>query len=319
MHIITQSEELPQMSCVNFFHSAELFRICEMTSGLSPFMAVAEEEGRVVAHMLGTLRRRGSLVPPYLFTQGCIYGEGEYEKGVNREEVFTMMFNRITHSMRRKRCLYIELSDLSQKMFGYKNLRQRGFFPVHWMEVHNSLHSMPPEERLDEKMKARIAHAREQGVEFRRVADYDEFRSFYRMLNRYMTLKVRRYLPPERMFWEMGQSENCRLFVTRWHQKTIGGCACICSGTSIYLWYLASKRKSHPILQPETATVWGAIDHAYQKHFRHIFFMDVGLPFKKSRFRDFILSFGGKEVSSYRWFFFTFPPINRLLTWIYKE
>lgn len=319
VRIITRSEELPPMTCSNFFHSPELFRICEMTSGLTPFMAVAEENGTIVAHMLGTLRRRGSLVPPYLFTQGRIYGEGEYAPGMNKEEVFFMMFSRITKSMRRKRCLYIELSDLSQKMLGYKHLRQLSFFPVHWMEVHNSLHSMPPEKRLDEKMKARIAHAKEQGVEFKEVADYDEFRAFYRMLHRFLTLKVRRYRPPERMFWEMGQSPNCRLFVTRWHNKVIGGCACICSGPNIYLWYLASKRKSHPTLQPATATVWGAISHAYEHKFRHIFFMDVGLPFKKSKYRDFILSYGGKEVSAYRWFYFTFPPLNRILTWIYKE
>ena len=107
--------------------------------------------------------------------------------------------------------------------------------------------------------------------------------------------------------------------MTRWHNKVIGGCACICSGPNIYLWYLASKRKSHPTLQPATATVWGAISHAYEHKFRHIFFMDVGLPFKKSKYRDFILSYGGKEVSAYRWFYFTFPPLNRILTWIYKE
>jgi len=319
VRIITKSEELPPMQCDNFFHSPEMFRICEMTSGLTPYMVVAEENGHVVAHLLATLRRRGSLLPPYLFTQGRIYGEGEYEKGVSKEEVFPMMLSRVTHSLKHKLCLYIELSDLSQKMFAYKHFKQLGYFPVHWMEVHNSLHSKAPEDRLDEKMKARIAHAKEQEVEFKEVADYDEFRAFYKMLHRFLTLKVRRYLPPERMFWELGQSDNCGLFVTRWHQKVIGGCACIYSGSNAYLWYLASKRKSHPTLQPATATVWGAISHAYQHHFRHIYFMDVGLPFKKSKFRDFILSFGGKEVSSYRWFYCTIPLFNRILKWIYKE
>ena len=48
-------------------------------------MVVAEDNGRVVAHMLATLRRRGSLIPPYLFTQGRIYGEGEYDEDINKE------------------------------------------------------------------------------------------------------------------------------------------------------------------------------------------------------------------------------------------
>jgi hypothetical protein len=47
--------------------------------------------------------------------------------------------------------------------------------------------------------------------------------------------------------------------------------------------------------------------------------MDVGLPFKKSHYRDFILKFGGKEVSSYRWFRFTFGWLNHLMRLVYKE
>jgi hypothetical protein len=47
--------------------------------------------------------------------------------------------------------------------------------------------------------------------------------------------------------------------------------------------------------------------------------MDVGLPFQKNPFREFILRFGGKEQSTYRWFRFGIRWINRLLTWLYRE
>jgi hypothetical protein len=47
--------------------------------------------------------------------------------------------------------------------------------------------------------------------------------------------------------------------------------------------------------------------------------MDVGLPFKKNRYRDFILSFGGKEVGTYRWFRFSIPWMNKLVGWFYRE
>ena len=106
------------MRSEQFFHSPELFRMSEKTSGQTPYMVVAEEDGRVKAHMLATLRRRGSLFPPYLFTQGRIYGEGEYEPGVNKEEVFQMMLTEITRRLKRRLCLNIEFSHLSTKMFG---------------------------------------------------------------------------------------------------------------------------------------------------------------------------------------------------------
>ena len=75
VNIITKGEELPQMQCTNFFHSVDLFRIIENTPGQRPFMAVAyDRRGDVVGHILVMLRRRGSLIPPYLFTQARVYG-----------------------------------------------------------------------------------------------------------------------------------------------------------------------------------------------------------------------------------------------------
>ena len=98
--IISNSKELPQMTCNNFFHSVELFGIIERSSAQSPYMAVATtDEGIVVAHMLATIRRRGSLMPPYLFTQGRIHGEGDYEPTcIDKEKVFGMMLKAITQT-----------------------------------------------------------------------------------------------------------------------------------------------------------------------------------------------------------------------------
>ena len=58
---------------------------------------------------------------------------------------------------------------------------------------------------------------------------------------------------------------------------------------------------------------------AYDRGFQHMCFLDVGLPFKNNSFREFILRFGGKEQSTYRWFRFSIKWVNRLLKWIYRE
>lgn len=319
IEIITRSDKLPTMSERNFFHSPELFRIVEQTRGQTPYMVVAMREGRVVAHLLAVLRRRGSLLPPYLFTQGRIYGEGEYDEGESREELFSLMLQAISRKLHRRLCFYIEFSDLSTKMFGYRHLRRQGFFPIHWMEIHNSLHSMPPEDRLNDKMKERIQHAYEQGVVTKRVAHYDDFRDFYKMLRRFFRMKIRRYLPPERQFYELNKSSNCRLYITQYKGKAIGSCACVYTGGNAYLWYLASRRKSHPLLHPETLTVWNAMKEAHAEGMRHFYFMDVGLPYRRNPQREFILSFGGKPVGTYRWFNFTFGWLNKIVSWFYRE
>lgn len=41
IHIITRSEELPELDGSNFFHSPLLFRMAEQTPGLTPYMVVA--------------------------------------------------------------------------------------------------------------------------------------------------------------------------------------------------------------------------------------------------------------------------------------
>ena len=317
--IITHSEELPPMNCTSFFHSTDLFRIVEKTPGQQPYMVIVRRGDHIVAHMLATLRRRGSWIPPYLFTQGRVYGEGEYEMGEDKSALFELMLKAITRKLLRRLCLYIEFSDLSQKMFGYRILRNEGYFPVQWMEIHNSLHSMSPEERITPKTLQRIQHAQEAGVVFKEVDTEEEFHSFYRMLSRFFTMKIRRYLPPKKMFELLNATNHACLFVTKHKNKVIGSCCCVYSHNNAYLWYMASKRKSYPTLHPSAVTIWGTINHAYKQQRWHIYFMDVGLPFKKNHHRDFILRFGGKEVGTYRWFRFSLPWINKMIGWFYRE
>ena len=86
-----------------------------------------------------------------------------------------------------------------------------------------------------------------------------------------------------------------------------------------YLWHAAYRRKSYVWLHPRELTIWHAIKDSYDRGCEHIFFMDVGLPFRKNAFREFILRFGGKPVSTYRWFRCSIKWINSLLTWIYRD
>lgn len=320
VRLYSKNDELPQMSCSNFFHSPELFNIIANSPGQRPYMIVAFDEAEhVVAHMLAFIRRRKSWLPPYLYMQGRIYGEGEYESDDDKEQLFGLMLHKLTRKLRHKMCFYIEFSDLSQKMFGYRLFRKEGYFPVNWQEVHNSLHSMEPEERLSQKMRDRITRIYNLGVETREAETDEEVRRFYKLLNGFYRMKLRRIIPPEDHIQQLYNSNNGRIFVTTFKGKVIGGCACVFSEGNAYLWYLASKRKRYALLHPNLMTVWYAIKWSWKHNYAHIFFLDVGLPIHGNPFREFILSFGGKPVAKYRWFRFSVRWINKLLTFIYRE
>ncbi len=317
--IITKSEELPRMQCRNFFHSCDLFRIIENTPGQKPYMAIAyNDRGDIIGHMLVMLRRRGSLIPPYLFTQARIYGEGEYSTECDRETVFGCMLQKMVRRLRMGTCLYIEFSDLSTKMFGYAKFRENGFFPVHWMEIHNSLHSMNPARRLTTRMRKLIIRARKSGLSTKIAKTNKEYNDFFKILKNYVTLKIRRFIPDSKLFTDLFHNSQCNLFTTYDDNKITSGCFCVYSEDNCYLWYMASKRNLHK-RRANAMTVWTAIKHAYDNKYRHIYFMDVGLPFKKNRFREFILDFGGKPVGTFRWFRCSFKWINNILSWLYRE
>ena len=318
--IITRSDELPpQAAAGGFFHGAALFRALEADPRQRPYMAVASDGGRVVAHMLVALRRRGSLLPPCLFAQGRIYGEGCYAPGCDREELFGLMLRAVVGRLRRRLCLYVEFSDQSAKMFGYGRLRSCGFFPVHWMEIHNSLHSRHPALRLTAPMRALLSRARRAGLEGRPAAsdaDYDEFLS---MARGHARLRLGRFVPGGRFFRQLRDAGCCRLFVvTAAGGRTVGGSLCVYSGADCHLWYLASRPGLH-MRRAAAVAVWTAAADAYARGCAHVRFMDVGLPFRRNRLRDFILGFGGKPVGTYRWFCCTIGWVNRILSWIYRE
>lgn len=318
--LYSHGDSLPVLPGGSFFHSAELFHIIGKSRGQRPFMAVATDaEGHVVGHMLALIRNRSTWLPPFLYMQGRIFGEGEYADDEHREEIFGLLLRAMTRKLRRKLCFYIEFSDISRKMFGYRLFKQNGYFPIGWQIVYNSLHSRNPEERLSEKLRLRIHHIYDLGVETREVRNEEELHAFYKLLNGFTRFKMRRIIPPEEQVRKLDNSDSARVFITLWKGRVIGGSLCIFSEGNAYLWYLASRRKSFTMLHPDVMTIWHALHWSWEHHYAHFFFLDVGLPVPRSPYRDFILSFGGKPVSSYRWFRFTSRWLNRFFAWFYRE
>lgn len=318
--IYRHSKDLPDIEYRSFFHSKELFALYEQTPRMSPRMAVVfTAEGCVVGHILAVIRYRMSLLPPYIYKHCRILGEGEYENCTwTRTELFEAALQCITKELNGN-VLYIELSNLSSKMFGYRQFRKAGYFPVHWMSIHNSLHSKAPEERLGEKTRKRIAEGYRRGVEIKEVTGEDDLRELSKLMHRHNQFKPKRYIPDIRFFRGIMESDSGRLFITKYKGKTIGCCACVYSEDNAYLWYSAFLRKSFIMLHPDIMTVWHAIKDAHERGFLHIFFMDVGLPFHKNPFREFILRFGGKPVSTIRWFRVSLRWLNAIIARIYRD
>jgi hypothetical protein len=287
---------------------------------MKPYMTVCtDEDGRVLCHLLAMIRYRTSFLPPFMLIQCRVLGEGVYaDSPYRKDELFGEMVTALTQKLNKK-VLYIEFSNLSQKMFAYKQFRQNNYFPVHWMSIHNSLHSRTPEERVTDKMLHHIESAYAHGVTCETVDSAADLKAFNKLLHQHHWLKPKRYIPDNQFFNLLKDCDQCQLFVTKFRNRVIGCSACAYHGTDAYLWYSAFRRKSYLMLHPDEVTIWHAIKYAHQQGYDHINFMDVGLPFRKNSFREFILRFGGKPVSTNRWFRCSIRWINNVLKWVYRD
>ena len=317
--IYTKTEGMPKLQEGSFFHSRELMEICEAAPRQRAYMVVVtNESGRELSHMLGIVRYRTLLLPPFLLIHCRILGEGVYSDEAQKDELLGEMLGALTRKLD-NRVLFIEVSNMSQKMMGYKQLRQAGYYPINWMSIHNSLHSHAPEERINEKLQRRIDNAHQRGAKTEIVSTEEDFEAFQKLLRKHHILKPKRYIPDEIFFRKVMEGTGGKLFVTKYHGRVIACAAVAYSEGDAYLWYSAFRRKTYHTLHPDTIVIWDVMKHAHQNGYKHMRFMDVGLPYGKNPFREFILRFGGKEQSTYRWFRFSIRWVNKLLAWLYRE
>ena len=168
--VYRHAAQLPAIPEGSYFHSPELMELCEHTPRHQPYMAVVTaDDGRVLAHMLAIMRYQRSWLPPYIYPHVRVMGEGEYhDDSINVQRTFELMAETITTRLQNK-TLFLEFSHLSEKMFGYKALRKLGYFHVRWMNIHNSLHSHTPEERISNRQMRRIENAIKRGATTKHV------------------------------------------------------------------------------------------------------------------------------------------------------
>ena len=87
-NIYTKCNQLPPLKEGSFFHSRELMEIIEAAPHQKPYMVVVtDEEGNELSHMLGIVRYRTLILPPYLLIHCRVLGEGVYADPATKDEL----------------------------------------------------------------------------------------------------------------------------------------------------------------------------------------------------------------------------------------
>lgn len=310
---------LPEQSLSN---SSELFQVYGQTPGYTPILVVASIDETPIAKLQAVIRRSVRIFPPSLIKRCEIFGIGEYFNDTySQEELFGLMLEHLTNEVL-KDCFLIEFRNLPTALFGYKHFRRNGYFPINWIRVYNSLHNLSPEERLESKRKRQINRSFKYGVTLQEVQTEEDKNTFLLLLKRNYSSKLRKHFPDTKLFQLLTQYSTkgniSRIFTVKYKNRIIGGSFCMYSCDRAYLCFSFGLRKTFSWLHPNTMAIWAALIDAYQRGYTHFEFIDAGLPFQKVGYRNFILSFGGKQVSTRRWFRFRWEWINKLFTRLYQ-
>ncbi len=322
--IYTRSSELPTLAEGDFYHSAQMFRLIEKSSGSKPFMLVATEEGEELAHLIIIKRRGARLLPPVVGFWYTLYGTGTYTpRCSDREEIFSRFIDKVS-DMFDIRHSYIEVIGINDPRFAYKTLSDSEFVPIRDHRIYISLHSRAPEERLTRKYRTHLRKAIDRGATYATAQTVEEIDEALHLLRNYYRSKIRRPLPPADILRgilidkEGNATHNARLFTVKLRGKIIGCSICIYSGDRAFLAYSCGLRKSYPLHYPGLLGVWAAIENAHKEGRSHIEFLEsrtlVGI---RSGYKNFLLNFGGKQVSTLRWYRFKWNLFNKILRAIY--
>lgn len=310
---------LPEQSLSN---SSELFQVYGQTPGYTPILVVASIDETPIAKLQAVIRQSVRIFPPSLIKRCEIFGIGEYFNDTySQEELFGLMLEHLTNEVL-KDCFLIEFRNLPTALFGYKHFRRNGYFPINWIRVYNSLHNLSPEERLESKRKRQINRSFKYGVTLQEAQTEEDKKTFLQLLKLHYSSKLRKHFPDTKLFQLLTQGSTTgnisRIFTVKYKNRIIGGSFCMYSCDRAYLCFSFGLRKTFSWLHPNTMAIWAALIDAYQRGYTHFEFIDAGLPFQKVGYRNFILSFGGKQVSTRRWFRFRWEWINKLFTKLYQ-
>lgn len=315
-------KNIPDLPGKNIFHSKDLFLFYEATSNYTPILIVATKEGTPVAKLLAVTRKNAQLLP-FPFLKRCeVYGTGEYmDDSINKEEVFGYMLEHLTNEALRHASI-IEFRNLENALDGHKYFRANKYFAINWLRVRNSLHKVNKvEEQFSPSRVRQIKKGLINGAEVCEANSKEDILEFSRMLHKIYFTRIRKYFPTLHFFQLMNtwliSKGLAKIFIVKYKGRIIGGSSTLYSGENAYLWFSGGMTKRFATLYPGVLAIWAALTDAKTRGCCHMEFMDVGLPFQKHGFRNFILRFGGKQSSTRRWFRIRWNFLNTFFIKIY--
>lgn len=300
-------EDLPSLQDVKFFHYTSSFDCYKDISYYKPLMFVVFRDSEPVAAMFALVMRINRFLYGSAFKRCYISQQPSfYDESVNKIEIFDLLMAALVKELRYS-VFFIEYRHLNDAIFGYKGFRENGFYSVKWINVRNSLQRKRKIwDQLSATRKNQVNKARRKGATIEEVTSSDKLREIYKVIVKSRNWKITNKFPPyqyfENFFQHYIQKGKGKIFITRYHEKIIGGIILGFEQKKVYVLYSWGKDKSYKILNPTVFTIYSAMEIAEKEGYEYFDFMDSGYLNVKAGKPRFLLQFGGKPQATRRWY-----------------
>lgn len=280
----------------NFFQSLEYFNLYKGIKGYKPFIILLFENNKMVASLLGVMMQNYGLfgIKPIISKRSIIIGAPLVENQKYINEILKEL-NSINKS---KKVVYSEVRNLKDsKKVENIYIKENWNYDPHYNFILNNFKLKSNEVSLSKTRKKQINRSIRNGASVIEASSNEEILEFYQLLKKHYAEKVKKPLPEEDFFLQIGYNNDfSKYLLIKLDSKIIGGLLIVFDDKSVYQYYLCGEDGKYDSIYPSALATYAGIEYGIHNNIEFTDFLGAGKPGDNYGVREFKSKFGGDLV-----------------------
>jgi len=292
---IEQWKQLVENSPVaSFFQTPECYEFYASLSFLEPFVFAVSENEKLVGLVCGYLVADGGKVKQFFSRRAIIQSGFLLNENISEKSLQLLLKTCIREL--KKKAIYIETRNYLDYLKFRSVFEKNGFCYHPHFDIHLPINEKTAQKINDSKLR-QIKTAQKNNVTYAETKDIAEIESFYSILKKLYSEKIKLPLFPLEFFLKLANLPEGKVLVVKHGDTVIGGMACVELPKKIlYELFVCGDENAEKQLYSSVMATYAGIDYAMKNGFELFDFMGAGKPEKKYGVREFKTKFGGELV-----------------------
>ncbi len=284
---------LNQSPYASFFQSKEAYDFYSSLSFVESFAYGVTLYNKLQAVVVGYIIADGAWLKRYFSRRAIILAGPLLDKNIS-EETLSGFLGFIRNDLQNK-AIYVEIRN-SFDYSNYRKIFEKNYFNYAAHLNYKVRLSDHFETKISASKRRQYKKSLNQGVELKLLDSAVELESFYKLLSKLYTEKIKKPLFPFEFFEKLHQMKHGGVLVAKLQDEVIGGLAFIMYNEVAYEWFVCGNSEQYNHLYPSVAVTYGMLDKTKEANCQVFDFMGAGRPEEPYGVREFKEKFGGDLV-----------------------